>query len=184
MANAKGTVVVEAVKILQERGEQARTALPERVRRYLTEKIVLASWYPLEDYIELLRVMSRIGTAGSGGTPCEQMGRQAARSHMQGTYSRLNKSADRKAAMTLASSMYDSGEFKMVERSPGRAVMELAGFALPSREVCETFTGYQAERMILLGFEDVKVKHTKCRALGAPNCFWELTWKGKGKTEA
>ena len=34
--------------------------------------------------------------------------------------------------------------------------------------------------MILLGFEDVSVKHTKCRAVGAPNCFWELTWKGKG----
>ena len=182
MPNAKGTVVVEAVKSLLAQRERAQEALPERLRHYLDDKIVLASWYPLEDYIDLLRVMARIG-GGGRQNPCEQMGRDAARSHMQGTYSRLNKSADRKAAMTLASSMYDSGELRVVEREPGRAVMEMVGFALPSREVCETFTGYQSERMILLGFEDTSVKHTRCRALGAPNCFWELTWKGKGKSE-
>lgn len=178
MPNAKGTVVVEAVKTLLVRREQAEAALPPKLRRYLDEKIVLASWYPLEDYIELLRVMARVG-AGGKISPCEQMGRDAAKSHMQGTYSRLSKSADRKAAMTLASSMYDSGELRVVEREPGRAVMELVNFAIPSREVCETFTGYQAERMALLGFEDASVKHTRCRALGAPNCFWELTWKGR-----
>jgi hypothetical protein len=181
MPNAKGTVVVEAVKALLAQRERAQEALAPRLRHYLDDKIVLASWYPLEDYIDLLRVMARIG--GGRQSPCEQMGRDAARSHMQGTYSRLNKSADRKAAMTLASSMYDSGELRVVEREPGRAVMEMVGFALPSREVCETFTGYQSERMILLGFEDISVKHTRCRALGAPNCFWELTWKGKGKSE-
>jgi hypothetical protein len=126
--------------------------------------------------------MARIGVGGKA-SPCEQMGRDAAKSHMQGTYSRLNKSADRKAAMTLASSMYDSGEMRVVEREPGRAVMEMVGFAIPSREVCETFTGYQAERMALLGFEDVTVKHTRCRALGSPNCFWELTWKRKSNAE-
>jgi hypothetical protein len=182
MAKAKGTVVVEAVKMLRNQRDRAHGALPERLRRYLDDKIVLASWYPLEDYIELLRVLARVGGTGREN-PCEQMGRDAARSHMQGTYSRLNKSADRKAAMTLASSMYDSGELKVVERSSGRAVMEMVGFAQPAREICETFTGYQSERMILLGFEDVAVKHTRCRALGAPNCFWELTWKAKGKSE-
>jgi hypothetical protein len=182
MPNAKGTVVVEAVKTLLARRDQAAAALPPKLRRYLDEKVVLASWYPLEDYIELLRVMSRIG-AGGKISPCEQMGRDAAKSHMQGTYSRLAKSSDRKAAMTLASSMYDSGEMRVVEREPGRAVMELVGFAIPSREVCETFTGYQAERMALLGFEDISVKHSRCRALGAPNCFWELTWKGRARDE-
>ena len=48
----------------------------------------------------------------------------------------------------------------MVEREAGRAVMELLDFAQPTREICDTFTGYQAERMALLGFEDVSVKHT------------------------
>ena len=107
------------------------------------------------------------------------MGRDAARAHMSGTYSRLAKSTDRKAAVTLSTSMYDSGEMRVVEREAGHAVWEFVGFAAPAREICETFTGYQAERMTLMGFEDVSVRHTRCRATGGQNCFWDLTWKGR-----
>jgi predicted hydrocarbon binding protein len=84
--------------------------------------------------------------------------------------------------MTLTSSMCDGGEMKVVEREPA-AVWEFVGFAEPAREICETFTGYQAERMALLGFEDVSVRHTRCRATGAQNCLWDLTWKGGRGTE-
>jgi len=109
----------------------------------------------------------------------ERMGRDAARSHMQGTYSRLNKATNRKASFTLLSSMYDSGELRVLEREPGHAVLEFANFATPARELCDTFTGYQAERMTSMGFEDVQVRHTRCRAEGSSNCLWELTWKGR-----
>lgn len=178
MANAKGTVMVEAVKALLAHRDKALPLLGEKLAHYLDDRIVLASWYPVEDYTGLLRVLGRVAPPGRISA-CEQMGRDAARSHMSGTYSRLAKSADRKAAMTLTSSMYDSGEMRVVEREAGRAVWELVGFAAPSREICETFTGYQAERMQLLGFEDVVVRHTRCRATGSPNCFWDLTWKGR-----
>lgn len=177
MANAKGTVVVEAVKALLAQGERATALVPERVAHYLTQRIVLASWYPVEDYAELLRALMKAG--GGRVNPCEKMGRDAARAHMEGTYSRFNKTADRKAAFTLLSSMYDTGELRVVERNAGHAVVELLGFALPTREICDTFTGYQAERMTLLGFEDVSVKHTKCRVIGAAACVWELSWKGR-----
>ena len=100
---------------------------------------------------------------------------------MDGTYSRFRKSADRRAAFTLLGSMYDSGEMRVVEREAGRAVMDLVAFALPTREICDTFTGYQAERMALLGFEDVGVKHTKCRVVGSVSCVWEIAWKAREK---
>ena len=29
------------------------------------------------------------------------------------------------------------------------------------------------------GFEDVTVRHTRCRAEGSPSCRWELAWKGR-----
>ena len=89
------------------------------------------------------------------------MGRSAARDHMEGTYSRLKKSVNRQAAFTLLTSMYDTGEMKVLERAPGHALLEWVGFALPTREVCETFTGYQAQRMETQGFEDVTVRHTQ-----------------------
>ena len=178
MANTKGTVLVEAVKALLPHRERALAVLPPKLAAYLDQRIVLASWYPLEDYAELLRAVMRV-VSGGRMNPCEKMGRDAARAHMEGTYSRLNKMVDRKASFSLLSSMYDSGEMRVVEREAGRAVMELLNFALPTREICDTFTGYQAERMALLGFEDVAVKHTKCRVIGAQSCIWELSWKGR-----
>jgi hypothetical protein len=75
--------------------------------------------------------------------------------------------------------MYDSGELRVLEREPGHAVLEFAGFAQPARELCETFTGYQLERMSIQGFEDVQVKHTRCRGDGQPACIWEVSWKGR-----
>jgi hypothetical protein len=178
MANAKGTVLIEAVKSLLPYRERALPLLGEKLGHYLSDRIVLASWYPVEDYTGLLRVLARVAPTGRVSA-CEKMGREAARSHMAGTYSRLAKSADRKASFTLTSSMYDTGEMKVVEREPGRAVVEMVGFAKPSREICETFTGYQAERMTLIGFEDVVVRHSRCRASGSTNCLWELSWKGR-----
>jgi len=178
MAHAKGTIIVETVKALQAQGDRALSFLPPKLAHYMDERIVLASWYPLEDYAELLRAIMK--AAGGGRVnPCEKMGRDCARAHMGGTYSRFNKSTDRKAAFTLLSSMYDSGELRIVERDTGRAVVEFLNFALPTREICDTFTGYQAERMLILGFEDVQVKHTKCRVIGAAACVWELSWKGR-----
>jgi hypothetical protein len=182
MPNAKGTVVVEAVKALVSHGERAIAMLPAKLEPYLKQRIVLASWYPLEDHAEILRTLMK--AAGGGRVnPCEKMGRDAARAHMEGTYSRFSKTADRKAAFTLLSSMYDSGEMRVVEREAGRAVMELVGFAMPTREICDTFTGYQAERMALLGFEDIQVRHTKCRVIGAVSCIWELSWKARDTSE-
>ena len=170
--------MVEAIKALLAHRDRALPLLGPKLAHYLDDRIVLASWYPVEDCTALLRVLVRVAPPGPVSA-CEQMGRDAARSHMSGTYSRLAKASDRKAAMTLTSSMYDSGEMKVVEREAGHAVWEMVGFAAPSREICETFTGYQAERMSLMGFEDLTVRHTRCRAEGSNACIWELSWKGR-----
>ena len=181
MANTKGTVLIEAVKALLPHRERAVAVLPPKLAAYLDQRIVLASWYPVEDYAELLRAVMRV-VVGGRVNPCEKMGRDCARSHMEGTYSRFNKTADRRAALTLLSAMYDTGELRVVEREAGHAVVELLNFALPTREICDTFTGYQAERMTILGFEDVQVKHTKCRVIGAAACVWDMSWKGRDST--
>lgn len=177
MAKAKGTVVIEVVKALRANRERAAKLLPPNLVRYLDERIVVASWYPLEEYLPLLRTAGKL--LSTGADVYEKMGRDAARSHMQGTYSRLSQVRTRQASFTLLSSMYDSGEMKVLEREPGHATLEFANFAIPARELCDTFTGYQSERMAMMGFEDVKVRHTRCRGEGSANCIWELTWKGR-----
>lgn len=183
MPKVKGTVVVELVKMLepyrkQPVGKQAVDSLPPKTARLLDEKIVLASWYPLEDYVAILRAFARVGPVN--GIPlCESLGREMARAHMQGTYSRFSKSTDRKAGALLLSAFYDSGEMRVVDRESGRAVVELAGFALPVKEICESITGYQYQRLAEMGFEDLSVRHTRCRAVGQPGCLWEMSWKSR-----
>jgi hypothetical protein len=180
LAKAKGTVVIDLVKALRRSKPKALTLLPAKLHHYLEERIVIASWYPLEDYIALLRAAGQV-LSHDGGNVFQAMGRTAARSHMEGTYSRLANKANRQATFTLLSSMYDTGEMKVTDRAPGRAALEYHGFALPTREVCETFTGYNLERMTLLGFDNPTVHHVSCRANGEPVCRWELEWKGKGE---
>ena len=180
MANAKGTVLVGLVKLLRKNKERAREVLPPRLTHYLEERVVLASWYPLEDYIELTRAAAKV-IPNAGPDVFEMMGRVSARDHMEGTYSRLKRGVNRQAAHTLLSSLYDTGEMKVLDRAPGRAVIAFERFAIPAREVCENFTGYHAERMTIQGFKDVRVKHTSCRAQGALACVWDITWKGSKK---
>ena len=180
MAKAKGTVVIDLVKALRKSKQKALTLLPAALHHYLEERIVIASWYPLEDYIALLRAAGQILSRGDGNV-YHAMGRSAARSHMAGTYSRFKDRANRQATFTLLSSMYDTGEMKVTERAAGRATLEYHGFPLPTREVCDTFTGYNLERMTLLGFDNPTVHHVSCRANGEPTCRWVLEWKGKGE---
>jgi hypothetical protein len=182
MAKAKGTVVVEVVKSLRANRARALELLPPKLHRYLEERIVVASWYPLEDYLALLRTVGRLlSPAGSSALAVfEKLGRLAARAHMSGTYSRFKNATNRQASFTLLTSMYDSGELRVVEREPGWAVLEFVGFAQPARELCETFTGYQLERMGMQGFEDVQVRHVRCRGEGQSACIWEVSWKGRG----
>jgi hypothetical protein len=178
MPNAKGVVMTGLVKRIRANPERARALLPPKLHHYFDTRVVVAAWYPLEDYVALLRVAHRL-EPNPPKDFFEQMGRESAREQMSGIYSRLKEHTGRKAAATLLSSMYDSGQMNVVERSSGRAVLEWVGFALPAREICGTFTGYQAERMSMQGLEEVRVRHSVCRAEGGPACRWELDWKSR-----
>jgi hypothetical protein len=178
VANAKGTVVIGLVKALRREKARARELISPELAHYLDERIVLAAWYPLEDFVALLRLAEKVAPSASG-RGCEERGRIAAREHMAGAYNRLSQTTHRRATFSLLASMFDTGQMTVVERRPGGATLEFSGFALPAREVCEIFTGYNAERMTLLGFEEVRVRHTQCRVDGAPTCRWDLTWKGR-----
>ena len=180
MARAKGTVMVSLVKVIRKHRERLRTLLPANLHRYFDERIVLAAWYPLDDYLAMLRVLAKLFP----DAPADfyfQIGRSSAREQMSGIYGRLKGDSSRKAAMTLLSSMFDTGEMQLVEREAGRAVNDWVGFPTPCRELCELFTGYQLERLSLQHFEDVHVRHTRCRAEGASVCRWELSWKGRAQ---
>ena len=178
MPNAKGTVMVGLVKRLRRDKERARALLAPEMLHYLEDRISLGTWYPLEDFLALLRATGKLPVSGKGRI-FEEEGRAAAREHMAGTYKGLSQTTHRRATFSLLSSMYDTGRTEIVDRKPGSAVLEFSNFAIPARELCDVFTGYNAERMAMLGFEEVRVRHTQCRVDGAPTCRWEIQWKGR-----
>jgi hypothetical protein len=178
MPNAKGTVMVGLVKRLRRDKERARPLLAPELAHYLEDRISLGAWYPLEDFLALLRASGKLAPPGTA-QGFEGQGRAAAREHMAGTYSGLSQTTHRRATFSLLGSMFDSGKTDVVDRQPGSAVLEFSQFATPARELCQIFTGYNAERMTMLGFEEVRVRHTQCRVDGAPTCRWEILWKGR-----
>ena len=180
MARAKGTVMLELVKTMRRMADRSRALLPAELHHYLEERIVLAAWYPVEDYVAMLKVLPKLFPDAAADFYV-QIGRRSAKEQMAGVYGRLAGDKSRKATATLLAAMFDTGEMKVVEREAGRAVTDWVGFAAPCREVCAIFTGYQQERMMLQGFEDVVARHTRCRAEGASVCRWQLTWKSRSK---
>ena len=181
MPRAKGTVMLGLVKTLRAGSERSRQLLPPNLQHYLEERIVMAAWYPLEDYVALLRVLPKL-FPDSPADFYVQVGRSSAKEQMSGVYGRLAADTSRKAAATLLAAMFDTGEMTVAERGAGRAVTDWVGFAEPCRELCAIFTGYQMERMTLQGFDDVAARHVRCRAEGASVCRWELTWKARAKS--
>jgi hypothetical protein len=178
VARAKGTVLLTLVKTMRANSERSRPLLPPTLHHYLEERIVLAAWYPLEDYLVMLKLLPKLFPEAPSDFYV-QIGRGSAKEQMSGVYGRLAHEKSRKATATLLAAMFDTGEMKVVERGAGRAVTDWVGFATPSRELCAIFTGYQMERMTLQGFDDVVARHTRCRAEGGSVCRWELTWKGR-----
>jgi len=178
VANAKGTVMVGLVKALRKNKARAREVTPPELAHYLEERIEIGRWYPLEDFLALLRLTGKLAPAGVKSF-FELQGRTAAREHMAGIYKGLSTATNRRATFSLLSSMFDTGETQVLEREPGRAVLEYVAFASPARELCEIFTGYNAERMSMLGFEGVQVRHVQCRVDGAATCRWQISWKGR-----
>ena len=84
MARAKGASLLGAVKWLRHDREAALRALPARLHPYLDARIQVASWYPEEDLLELIRALARILPA-NGADVYEQMGRFSARDQLAGS---------------------------------------------------------------------------------------------------
>ncbi|HEY8154396.1 MAG TPA: hypothetical protein VII72_09750 [Myxococcota bacterium] len=178
MANAKGISLVDMVKYLRSRREEAIALLPERLRRYLDEKINIALWYPEEDMIGLVRVLVQLMPATSEPA-LRLIGRLNARHHVSGAYAHLFADADVPRlplrARSLWKAMHDTGDLHMVV-GDGEAEVEISGYGHPSAEMCEMIQPYLEELFFAAGVKKVRiVKRACCRAGGAA-CRYQVSW--------
>jgi len=179
MARAKGASLLSAVKWLRGNRDQALAALAPNLHHYLDDRIQVASWYPEQDLIELIRALARILPAG-GGDVYEQMGRFSARDQLAGVYRHLLEGGDvlslPRRGLVLWQSQHDSGRLAVAMDGPGSARIEVSDYALPTREMCGILLGYTAEMFVMAELKSPVVRKTACRLDGAPRCSWQCTW--------
>ena len=182
MANAKGISLIDMVKYLRSRRDEAAALLPSGLRQYLDKKINIASWYPEEDMVALVRVVARLLPA-SGEEPLLTIGRLNARHHMAGAYRHLFDSPDLSGvplrARTLWQSMHDTGDFR-VTLEEGEARADISGYGHPSREMCTMVGSYTEELFIAAGAKQLSSEHIACRLDGDAVCSYRIRWAGDG----
>jgi hypothetical protein len=175
VAKIKGVTLVETVKFLRRHKDEARAALPPRLRHYLEERVLVGSWYPEADLVPMLRAVAQLA-GQSEATFLEAAGRIAARAQAEGIYAHLVNTADLasmpRKAHALWSSQHDSGTFECRIDGPAQVTFTLRGFAVPSREMCSVTGGYVAEILAMIGLREIEVRQTTCCVDGAPVCTW------------
>jgi hypothetical protein len=178
MANVKGSNVLTAVKMLRAHRERAARLLRRDLHHYLDKRILVSSWYPEADQLELLRAVSYM-LPGSPD-PWMVMGQLAARRDLASMYRHVVRAGNIKdtlrAATTLWQSFHDTGELTIAVEGPGHALATVRGYGAASREMCRLIGGYVSEVVAYAGARDVKAHQLDCDLDGSVRCAWRIEW--------
>ena len=163
--------------MLRANRERAVALLPPKYHHYLHDRILVSSWYPEADQLELLRAVSFM-LPGSPD-PWMMMGRIAARGDLTDLYRNIVRPGDLKDALRTSSALWrtfhDSGELKLSLERPERVLAELRGYAATAREMCRVIGGYVSEVASVAARRDVSTAKVACTLDGAPQCSWRVT---------
>jgi hypothetical protein len=177
-AKVKGTNMLSAVKALRTARAEAQRLLPAPLQRYLDDRILVSSWYPEADLMGLLHTL---GQFLPGDDAFFFMGRHTAREHLAGVYRGHLRAGDLERTLQSASALWrnyhDTGEMTVTLEGPGRAALQLRGFASTTAEFCRLLRGYFTELAEQAGAKEVVVTKGECILGGARACGWSMTWR-------
>jgi hypothetical protein len=177
--NTKGSNVVELVRFLRSRRDEARDLLPPELHHYLEDRIEVTRWYPEEDSVGLQRAVAALLPVADDDA-YELMGSLNAQLHRKGVYQHLFENVRTEVLpvriIALWSSVHDTGKVRISLPKPGRSRIDLADFEATSREVCKSTTGYIREIFRMANVENLDVRKTACRLSGDDLCSWTVTW--------
>ena len=175
MGRAKGIALLDAVKFLRARRDDAADVLEPDLHKYLDEQIGSSAWYPEADLVRLLRAVAKL-LPGPMDRALMMMGERGARAQtlVYGDLMRGVASASRTSA--LWSSQHDTGEMRSTFEAPNKMRVELKDFEDTSREFCLILGGYLAGTLSVNGITDGSVQKLSCRLWGDDQCAWRASW--------
>jgi hypothetical protein len=175
----KGTNVLGAVKGLRANRERALQLLPDKLHHYLDESILISSWYPEADQIEMLRVLSSLMPPEPN--PFLAIGRMAAAVDLTGVYRgyvwKGEPGRTVHACSALWRSYHDTGEMVASDDGERGTLVRLRGYRAACREMCLMTQGYLLEAARQGGAREPKIEKLGCTVHGAAACSWRLSWQ-------
>jgi hypothetical protein len=173
VGKTKGTVVLKAIKVLRSRKKEALAHLPRSLHHYLDERIVVASWYPEEDFYEILCATAAL-FPGDGAF--ELLGAATAKEHAEGMYADIMKRDWASRVRIMWKTQHDSGDFVLTNQTDNSATYELRGWPHASPKYCRVVGGYFTELHRLAGVAAPTYSHPKCCSAKAESCVFVVTW--------
>jgi hypothetical protein len=175
MGRAKGITILDVVKFLRQRRDEALEVLPPPLHKYLDEEIVASSWYPEVEFVELIRAVAKL-LPGPMDRALMMIGERGARAQTLVYGDLMRGMASTSRTFALWSSQHDTGEMRATMEASNRVRLELVGFEDPSREFCLLLGGYLAGTLAINGVTDASVHKLSCRLWGDPLCAWRGSW--------
>jgi hypothetical protein len=175
MGRAKGITILDAVKFLRARRDEALEVLPASMHPYLDGEIAASLWYPEADFVELIRAVAKL-LPGPMDRALMMMGERGARAQTVVYGDLIRGIASQSRTFALWSTQHDTGEMRSTMEAPNRARVELVGFEDTSREFCLLLGGYVAGTLAINGITDSSVQKLSCRLWGDRLCAWRCSW--------
>ncbi len=176
MARIKGAGVVELVKFLRTHKTRALEVLPPDLQHYLTERVLLGSWYPERDVMGLLTAMLEVAGVGDA---YERAGAIVARRNLATIYASHIQRSDPEAALryisALWSNYHDTGREKATFTG-STCRIEISDFGIVDADYCRVIGAYNRELIELTGGEVRTMQKLSCTAAGDPTCVWQYEW--------
>jgi hypothetical protein len=175
MGRVKGITVLDAVKFLRARRDEAVEVLPPAMHAYLDEPVTQSMWYPEADLVELIRGVAKL-LPGPVDRALMMMGERSARAQTTVYGDLIRGVQSNSRTFALWSTQHDTGEMRSMIEAPNRVRLELVGFEDTSRELCLLLGGYLAGTLAINGITDASVQKLTCRLWGDAMCTWRGTW--------
>ncbi|HEX3597213.1 MAG TPA: hypothetical protein VHU80_19025 [Polyangiaceae bacterium] len=185
----------------------AKKLLPERLHRYLTERIVVSGWYPERDYWILIETLTKVlDPKVVGADPWRFFARFSAQNDIGGSNAAASASVKAASAgvyrtYAAAGAQDPQGFFRRAEKiwsqyhdtgslvvigghvKTNSLVMRLMGFHIPLDGFVR-LQGYYLEEFGALVGLPLSAKVTRSTAKRDPFCEWEITLERSERTEA
>lgn len=185
MAKIKGTGMLNLLRGLKVQSPEALSDLPAPLRRYLDEKILVASWYPADDFMEILRYLCSILPVdvirSPNKDPWEWFGRRCAAIDLVEIYSSMLqhgrpwRTLDRFPRLWRL--YFDSGFAEVAIAGDTEARVEIRDFPyVEDAAYCRHLAGYLHTTLELAGAEDVRVEVLN-EATSTQPARWSLSWQ-------